>query len=71
MIHLPSRRLQVYSHRIVYRILYQKKPRGFIVNVDSSDGPGTHWVAIYLTRDGEGEYCGFVRTTTKQLQRKR
>ena len=33
-----------------------EKPRGFIVNVDSSDGPGTHWIAIYLTRDGEGEF---------------
>ena len=33
-----------------------EKPRGFIVNVDTSDGPGSHWVAIYLTADGKGEF---------------
>jgi len=33
-----------------------EKPRGFIVNVDSSDALGAHWIAIYLTRDGEGEF---------------
>ena len=38
-----------------------EKPRGFIVNVDSSDGPGTQWVAIYLTRDGEGEFMDSYR----------
>ena len=33
-----------------------KRPRGFILNVDRSIGPGTHWVAIYLTPDGKGEF---------------
>ena len=27
----------------------QKKPRGFILNADSSNGRGTHWIAIYFT----------------------
>ena len=31
----------------------QKKPRGFILNVDPSNGPGTHWIAIYFTADGK------------------
>ena len=23
-----------------------EKPKGFVVNVDTSDGPGSHWVAM-------------------------
>ena len=34
----------------------QKRPKGFIVNVDPSDKPGTHWIAVYLTSDGKGEF---------------
>ena len=34
----------------------QKRSRGFILNVDHSDGPGTHWVAVYLSEDGKGEF---------------
>ena len=26
-----------------------EKPKGFVVNVDGSDGPGTHWVATVFT----------------------
>ena len=33
-----------------------KRPKGFIVNVDPSNKPGSHWVAIYLTEDGKGEF---------------
>ena len=33
-----------------------ERPKGFIVNVDESVDPGTHWVAIYLTRDWKGEF---------------
>ena len=33
-----------------------ERPKEFIVNVDNSDGPVTHWVAIDLTRDGKGEF---------------
>ena len=25
----------------------QKKPRGYILNVDTSNGSGTHWISIY------------------------
>ena len=38
-----------------------ERPKGFIVNVDKSDGPGTHWVAIYLTHDGKGEFMDSCR----------
>ena len=34
----------------------QKKPRGFILNVDTSNGPGTHWISIYITTDRKGEF---------------
>ena len=34
----------------------RKRPRGFILNVDTSKGPGTHWIAVYLTSDGKGEF---------------
>ena len=32
-----------------------KRPCGFIVNTDSSNLPGQHWIAVVLTRDGRGE----------------
>ncbi len=34
----------------------QKKPRGFVLNTDPSNRPGTHWVAMYLTAEGKGEF---------------
>lgn len=34
----------------------KKRPRGFIINVDPSDGPGTHWVAAYITSEETGEF---------------
>ena len=34
----------------------QKRPRGFILNVDTSNAPGTHWISIYITADGKGEF---------------
>ena len=34
----------------------RKKPRGFILNVDPSNGPGTRWIAIYFTADGKREF---------------
>ena len=44
---LPSDRL---PHEI------RKRPRGYILNTDPSDKPGSHWVAVYLTEDGKGEF---------------
>ena len=35
---------------------YVPRPSAFVVNTDPSTLPGEHWVAIYITRDGEGEY---------------
>jgi hypothetical protein len=34
----------------------RKRPRGYILNTDPSDKPGSHWVAMYLTEDGKGEF---------------
>jgi hypothetical protein len=34
----------------------RKTPRGYILNTDPSDKPGSHWVAMYLTEDGEREF---------------
>jgi hypothetical protein len=33
-----------------------KRPVSLIVNTDTSDKPGEHWVAIYLNENGSGEY---------------
>ena len=32
------------------------RPSALIINTDPADKPGQHWVAIYITRDGVGEY---------------
>jgi hypothetical protein len=44
---LPSDRL---PHEI------RKRPSGYILNTDPSDKPGSHWVAMYFTEDGKGEF---------------
>ena len=44
---LPSDRL---PHEI------RKRPRGYILNTDPSNKPGSHWVEMYLTEDGKGEF---------------
>ena len=31
-------------------------PFGLVINTDRDDQPGSHWVAIYVTRSGHGEY---------------
>jgi len=33
-----------------------KRPCGLVINTDSAQEPGEHWVAIYLLRNGKGEY---------------
>ena len=42
------------SDRLPGRI--QTRPRGFIVNIDPADKPGTHWLVIFITTDGKGEF---------------
>ena len=34
----------------------RKRPRGYVLNTDASDMPGSHWIAMYLTEDGKGEF---------------
>ena len=34
----------------------QTRPRGFIVNTDPADKPGTRWLVIFITTDGKGEF---------------
>ncbi len=45
-------------------------PAGFIVNLSSSNQPGTHWVAIYINECGEGTYfCSFaMKPQEKNIQ---
>ena len=31
-------------------------PALFIANVDTSDKPGSHWIAFYVTKDQKGEF---------------
>ena len=35
---------------------YMPRPSALVINTDPADKPGQHWVAIYITRDGVGEY---------------
>lgn len=42
------------SNRIPTKKL--RPPYGIIVNCDRDDQPGSHWVAIYVTPNGHGEY---------------
>ena len=37
-------------------VVIHKKPTLIVMNTDVSTGPGKHWVAIFLTKDG---YCEF------------
>jgi hypothetical protein len=34
----------------------RKRPGVYIINTDPSDKPGWHWVAIYFTEVGKGEF---------------
>ena len=34
----------------------QTRPRGFIVNTDPADKPGTYWLVIFITTNGKGEF---------------
>ena len=35
---------------------YMPRPSALVINTDPADKPGQHWVAIYITQDGVGEY---------------
>ena len=35
---------------------YVPRPSALVVNTDPSTRPGQHWVAIYISQDGSGEY---------------
>ena len=35
-------------------------PMAFVCNTDDGDEPGEHWIALYLSSDGRGEYfCSY------------
>ena len=36
-------------------------PSASVINTDPSTKPGQHWVAVYITRDGVGEYFDSYR----------
>ena len=33
-----------------------RRPLAIVINTDPSDKPGTHWTALYITREGYGEF---------------
>lgn len=45
-------------------------PAGFVVNLDSSHSPGSHWIAIYINTSGVASYfCSFgMRPRTTAIQ---
>jgi len=46
------------------------KPRLLICNTDPSTKPGEHWIAIYVDKNGFGEYFdSFGRPPTKHFER--
>ena len=54
------------SDRLPGRI--QTRSRGFIVNTDPADKPGTHWLVIFITPDGKGEFWDpFAQRTVRTL----
>src|SRR5690348_8792308 len=34
----------------------KQRPAGFVINTDSAAEPGEHWVSIFLSHKGKGEY---------------
>lgn len=41
-------------------------PQGVIVNTDAHDGPGDHWVALYIDDSNRGEFfCSFGYSVTQ------
>lgn len=44
--HIPEMK-GVYSRNQIPRSLDVNKASAFVLNLDDSDGPGTHWVAVY------------------------
>ena len=44
-------------------------PALFIANVDTSEKPGSHWVAFYFKKGPRGEIFRLLRITSEQLYR--
>ena len=44
------------SNRLLDIVL--ERPKGYIVNVDGSDKPGSHWVAMFFPTKPDGERDG-------------
>ena len=48
--------LQINYPELFYPSHVLSFPALFIANVDTSEKPGSHWVAFYFTKDREGEF---------------
>ena len=45
-------------------------PSSFVINLDPSCKPGSHWVAVYFDRNGVGEYFdSFARYPPYEVDR--
>jgi hypothetical protein len=40
----------------IHKIKIKNLPCGLIANTDNSSQPGRHWICIFFTKDGTGEY---------------
>ena len=50
-----NRFLGVFAINLLPFVPRYLRPCGFIVNTDSANLPGQHWIAVVLTTDGHGE----------------
>ena len=46
----------VYACNQLSSIEIKEYPKPFVVNTDSMELPGTHWIAIYLSKQMKGEF---------------
>lgn len=61
----------VYPYDLIPRYINKGMPQGIIANTDLHDGPGDHWVALYIDHANRGEFfCSFgysVKHYSKQF----
>jgi hypothetical protein len=50
-------------------LLDKRLPLGFIMNLDKSDGPGNHWVAVYISGDSVEYFDSFGDPPTEQFKK--
>lgn len=50
--------------------MVQKYPAAYVVNLDDSSLPGSHWVLVYISKDRTGEYFdSYGNSPPKEIRR--